>query len=543
MSEPAGEHTVDVVVVGAGFAGLYLTYRLTRLGMRVLTLEQGDDVGGTWYWNRYPGARCDAESLAYSFSFSEEMEQEWQWSERYATQPEILRYARHVADRFELRQHIRFEQTVNAVHWQGDHWQVATTAGLNLTARFCFLATGCLSVPQLPDIPGLDRFAGERYQASLWPHAGVDFSNKRVGQIGTGSSGIQAAPVIAAQAASLTVFQRTPNFSVPAENGVLDEHWVSQFKQHYREHRQQHRLGLSSGFGDLEIKPVPRTPAAATAVGLSDQQVADILDPFWARGGAFFMGAFEDTLINPESNQRVADYVRAKIRATVRDPVTAAALCPQDHPIGSKRICVDTGYYETFNRDNVALVDVAADPIQTITETGLQTRSGTVYEFDALVLATGFDAMTGALLRMDVQGRDGVRLQDQWQAGPSSYLGLAMADFPNLFMITGPGSPSVLSNMLVSIEQHVDWTVALLEHMRARELQQVEASAEAQAAWTAHVDDIAQSTLFPRGGSWYLGANVAGQERVFMPYAAGVGAYREHCDEVADDNYRGFEFT
>jgi cyclohexanone monooxygenase len=544
MRVSESDNKVDVVIVGAGFAGMYLLYRLRQLGMTAQVLEMGDNVGGTWYWNRYPGARCDAESLAYSYSFSPELEQEWEWTERYATQPEILQYAEHVAERFDLKRDILFNQKVtSAVYDQGhNEWHVLTEQGHEARGHFCVMATGCLSVPQLPAIEGVEDFQGPRYQASLWPHEGVDFSGQTVGIIGTGSSGIQAIPVIAEQAKHLYVFQRTPNYSVPAANVPLDDEWVEQFKQHYRDHRRFHKLGLSSGFGDLEIEPVERTPAAETAAGLSDEEVNRILEERWQRGGAFFLGAFADSLINPETNQKCAEFVRNKIRTIVKDPETAELLCPTDHPIGSKRICVDTGYYETYNRDNVTLVDVRSDPIQAITETGLRTQ-GREYEFDVLVLATGFDAMTGALLNMDIRGEGGVTLAEKWAEGPKTYLGIGIAGFPNLFTVTGPGSPSVLSNVLVSIEQHVDWMVDCMQHMRGNGFERVDVEPAAQEMWTAHVNEVANATLFPQGGSWYLGANVEGKPRVFMPYAAGVGAYREICEDVTADGYRGFAFS
>ncbi|MEM9623057.1 MAG: NAD(P)/FAD-dependent oxidoreductase [Pseudomonadota bacterium] len=534
----------DVVIVGAGFAGLYMLHQLRQRNLSVCVFEQGDSVGGTWYWNRYPGARCDAESLAYSFSFSAELEQQWQWSERYATQPEILRYAEHVADHFKLRSHIRFQQKVSQAHYDDadNLWHVQTAQGQQVAAQFCIMATGCLSVPQLPAIDGVESFAGPVYQASKWPPEGVDFTGKTVGIIGTGSSGIQAIPVIAEQAEHLYVFQRTPNFSVPAQNAVLDQSWVEQFKANYRQHREYHKKGLSSGFGDLEIEPRERTPMADTAQGMTAAEVADVLEPYWQRGGAFFLSAFADSLANPETNKLIADYVRNKIRTIVQDPQTAEDLCPTDHPIGSKRICVDTNYYATYNRDNVSLVNVRRTPLQQITATGLQT-SERDYNFDVLVLATGFDAMTGALLNMDIRGADGQLLRDKWAAGPRSYLGIGLHGFPNLFTVTGPGSPSVLSNMLVSIEQHVDWMVACLDHMREHGHQRVEALLPAEDQWVNHVNEVANATLFPEGGSWYLGANVAGKPRVFMPYAAGVGPYREICDDVVADNYRGFAFS
>ena len=533
----------DAVVVGAGFAGMYLLHRLRDMGWSVVVLEMGDGVGGTWYWNRYPGARCDAESLAYSYSFSAELEQAWEWSERYATQPEILQYAEHVAQEFDLYRDIRFNHKVVDAQWQDDEqkWQVTTANGFVAEAPFCIMATGCLSVPQLPNIAGLHDFEGERYQASMWPPEGVDFTGKRVGLIGTGSSGIQAVPVIAEQAEHLYVFQRTPNFSVPAANSPLDKDWVAAYKKNYRKHREFYKKGMSSGFGDLEIEPRELVPKAESAAELDDAQLAEILEGYWQRGGAFFLTSIADSLMDPESNERIAEFVRNKIRTIVHDPVTAEKLCPKDHPIGTKRICVDTGYYAAYNRANVELVDVREDPIETITADGLRTQ-GASFKFDTLVLATGFDAMTGALLRMNITGRDGVKLADKWAAGPRTYLGIGMTGFPNLFTVTGPGSPSVLSNMLVSIEQHVDWMVECLQHMQAQGLHVVEADLAAEDQWVDHVNEVANGTLFPQGGSWYLGANVRGKPRVFMPYAAGVGPYREICDEVASDGYRGFHF-
>ncbi|MFI5318229.1 MAG: flavin-containing monooxygenase [Myxococcota bacterium] len=534
----------DVIVVGAGFAGMYLLHRLRGMGLSACVYEAGSSVGGTWYWNRYPGARCDAESLAYSYSFSRELEQEWSWSERYATQPEILRYAEHVAERFDLKRDIRFERRVTRAHWSdaaGD-WSVETDRGDRASARFCVMATGCLSMPSEPNIPGLRDFAGPTYWASKWPHHPVDFSGLRVGVIGTGSSAIQAIPVIAARAGHTTVFQRTPNFSVPAANAPLDPAFVDAFKQNYPQHRRNHRLGFGAGFGDLQVEPHAGAPIFESAAGKSEAEVREVLESFWRIGGARFCGAIADTLMNPDTNRLVADFVRDKIRAIVKDPETAAALSPTSHPIGTKRICVDTGYFETYNRDNVRLVDLAKRPIERITATGVQLRGGERCELDALVMATGFDAMTGALLRIDVRGAHGAKLADKWAAGPRSYLGLGVVGFPNLFMITGPGSPSVLSNMIVSIEQHVDWTLACIAWMRAHGHTRIEATSPAEEQWVAHVNEVANGTLFPSAGSWYMGANIPGKPRVFMPYAAGVGPYREICDRVAAHEYEGFAF-
>ncbi|MBT3624917.1 MAG: NAD(P)/FAD-dependent oxidoreductase [Gammaproteobacteria bacterium] len=533
----------DVVIVGAGFAGMYMLHRLRKLGLSTVVFEAGDDVGGTWYWNRYPGARCDAESLAYSFSFSSELEQEWEWSERYAPQPEILEYARHVSRRFDLRKDIHFETRVMSAHYQDDslNWQLETDKGDSVVASFCVMATGCLSVPQLPDIPGVQNFKGNLYQASKWPHEPVSFKNQKVGIIGTGSSGIQAIPVIAEEAEHLTVFQRTPNFSVPAKNEPLDQNWVDEFKKNYRAHRENHKHAIGSGFGDLKIEPIDEPMEPILRSQLSEDQATQILEDAWVTGGAKFMGAIGDQLMNEEANQFAKEFVHRKIHETVADKDTANLLCPTNHPIGTRRICVDIGYYETYNRENVTLVSVKDNPIEEITESGVMVN-GELTALDTLVLATGFDAMTGALLNMDIRGKDGLALSEKWHAGPRSYLGIAVADFPNLFTITGPGSPSVLSNMMVSIEQHVDWMIDCLAHMKEQDLKVFEAQSQAEDQWVSHVNDVASMTLFPKGGSWYLGANVKGKPRIFMPYAAGVGVYREVCDQVTAKGYEGFTF-
>lgn len=534
----------EVIVVGAGFAGLYLAHRLSTQGRRIRVLEQGSDVGGTWYWNRYPGARCDAESLAYSFSFSSELEQTWQWSERYAKQPEILSYARHVADHFQLHPHIQFNTKVISAIWREaqSRWDIETALGARFTADFCVMATGCLSVPQRPDIPGLETFAGNFYQASQWPHEPVSFEKERVGMIGTGSSGIQAIPVIAASAAHLTVFQRTPNFSVPANNYELDSDWVAEFKQHYSAHRANHRTGNGSGFGDLDILPRSGLVDPVVFKDLSAPAAKALLEAAWQRGGARFMAVINDTLMNLEANRFVQAFVHEKIRSLVKDPDTAAALCPTTHPIGTRRICVDINYYETYNQDHVRLVNLRETPLVEVTAKGIALDSEHI-ELDTLVIATGFDAMTGALRNMSIQGLGGLALEDAWQEGPRTYLGLMSAGFPNLFMVTGPGSPSVLSNMMVSIEQHVDWIVNCLTKMWDNNQRIISAETVAQDQWMDHVQMVAEATLFPQGGSWYLGANVPGKPRIFMPYAAGVGAYREACEAVVAKGYRGFQFA
>jgi len=538
------EASFDAVIVGAGFAGLYMLHRLRGLGLTARVFEQASDVGGTWYWNRYPGARCDAESLAYSFAFSEDLEQEWEWTERYSPQAEILQYAKHVAERFDLLRDIRFSRRVDAATWSESkqRWTITTEQGDKVTGQYCIMATGCLSVPQLPAIEGLESFTGKRYQASQWPHQAVSFKGQRVGIIGTGSSGIQAIPVIARDADHLTVFQRTPNFSVPAKNSPLEQSWVRQFKANYRAHRNNHRRGLGSGFGDLDIEPLTEVQEPFLMESLSSEQANAVLQSAWDRGGAFFMGAIGDAMMNETANSFVQKFVHDKIKQVVKDPQTAAALCPDNHPIGTRRICVDIDYFETYNRANVTLLNLRQSPIEQITATGIQTAAGFV-ELDTLVLATGFDAMTGALLAMDIVGTGGVKLGDAWSEGPKSYLGLSVNGFPNLFTITGPGSPSVLSNMLVSIEQHVDWITDCITYMQGKGFRICTADKMAQEQWVGHVNDVANGTLFPKGGSWYLGANVKGKPRVFMPYAAGVGPYREICDQVVEDGYTGFRFS
>jgi cyclohexanone monooxygenase len=522
----------DAVVVGAGFAGLYALHRLRELGLSVRVLEQGGDVGGTWYWNRYPGARCDIESLDYSYSFSEDLQQEWEWSERFATQPEILRYVSHVAERFDLRRDIEFDTTViSAAYDEGaGRWLVTTEAGAHHSARWLIMATGCLSVARKPDFPGLDLFRGRWYHTGAWPHEGVDFTGLRVGVIGTGSSAIQSIPLIAEQAASLTVFQRTPNYSIPARNGPLAPEVVRDLKARYAEHRQEARYSRGG---------VPRPVPTRKALEVDEEtRLADFRER-WEHGGLGFLAGFTDLGVDEAANDTAAEFVRERIREIVRDPEVAERLLPRGYPIGTKRLCVDTGYYATFNRDNVTLVDVRTSPIVEITEQGVRTTDGE-HEFDAIVFATGFDAMTGPLLRVDISGRGGRSLRDEWSAGPRSYLGLAVNGFPNLFTVTGPGSPSVLSNMMVSIEQHVEWIADCLAHLRDHDLQVIEAEAEAQDEWVDHVNEVADRTLHPRAASWYMGANIPGKPQVFMPYIGGVGAYRERCERVAAAGYKGF---
>ncbi len=524
------EQPVDAVIVGAGFAGLYALYRLRQRGLSALVIEAGDGVGGVWYWNRYPGARCDVESMQYSYSFSEELQQEWEWTERFAPQPEILGYINHVADRFDLRRDIRFGTRVTAAVFNEarDRWAVTTDRGDRVSARFCIMATGCLSAARVPDLPGLSSFAGDCFHTGSWPHEPVDFAGRRVGLIGTGSSGIQAVPVIAAAAAHLTVFQRTPNFVVPARNRALDAETVQFWKENYAAHRVRAReVGTFYEVSDRG------------AMQATEAERQREYDRRWQEGGVNFVHSFKDIYLDQQANDTAAAFVRARIRDLVADPDVADALCPTDHPLGSKRICVASDYYESFNRPNVTLVNLRQEPIEAITPTGLRTGKQD-YALDTLVLATGYDAMTGAVLAIDIRGREGQTIQEKWADGPRNYLGLMTAGFPNLFTVTGPGSPSVLVNMVIGIEQHIDWIVDCIGHLDARGAPTIEALVEAEDRWVAHVNAEAELTLFPKAASWYLGANIPGKPRVFMPYVGGIGRYRKRCDEVAASGYEGF---
>ena len=532
-SDDRAATTVDAVIVGAGFAGLYMLHRLRGLGLSARVIEAGDGVGGTWYWNRYPGARCDVESLEYQYGFDDDLPREWKWTERYASQPEILRYINHFADRFDLRTDIQLETRVSEARFDesANRWAVSTDRGDRLSATYCIMATGCLSAPRRPDFQGLDSFEGDWYHTGYWPHEGVDFTGKRVGVIGTGSSAIQSIPIIAAQAAQLTVFQRTANFSIPAHNAPIDPDYERTMTERYTDIR-RHARASTSGI-------IPKAVNEQSALAVSDEERRREFESRWAQGGFAIGGAFADLAINREANDTAAEFVRAKIRAIVHDPATAELLCPRDYPFATKRLCVDTDYFETFNRDNVSLVDVKRAPIEEITPAGLRTTDAE-YAFDCLVFATGFDAMTGALLSIDIRGRAGATLKQAWEGGPRTYLGIQVAGFPNLFTITGPGSPSVLSNMIVSIEQHVDWITDCVEYMRAHEVPYIEATVEAQDRWVDHVNEVAGFTLFPQADSWYVGANIPGKPRVFMPYVGGVGTYAQKCDEVVANGYEGF---
>ncbi len=531
----------DVVVVGAGFGGMYALHKLREQGLRVRALEAGADVGGTWHWNRYPGCRCDVPSVEYSYSFSKELEQQWEWTEIMAAQPEILRYAHHVADRFDLRRDIDFETRVSAAHYDdaGRGWRIETEDGRHLEARFFVLATGCLSTPNTPPIEGAEDFAGRVYHTGEWPCEGVDFRGVRVGIIGTGSSGVQAIPVIAEEAEHLTVFQRTPNYTLPAGNRPLPREDLQRARRSYeiiRRAERESQGGFVFGFGGGAAFIAPTENLLET----SEEERQAVM----ASEGFAALRRYLDVATDAEANEMACEMYRELVRRRVKDPETAEGLSPRGYPLGCKRPVIDTGYLDTFNRDDVTLVDLRKGGIERILPNGLETAQGT-YEIDALIYATGFDAMTGTILRIDIRGSRGASLREEWEAGPRSYLGLQVHGFPNLFTVTGPGSPSVLSNMIVSIEQHVDWIAECIAHLDANGLSRVEPEAEAQEAWVAHVNETAEGTMLtaPSCQSWYLGANIPGKPRIFMPYVGGVGEYRKTCDEIVADGYRGFAMT
>ena len=530
MTAPATARTVDAVVVGAGFAGLYMLYRLRQLALTAQVFEAGDGVGGTWYWNRYPGARCDVESMQYSYSFSPELQQEWEWTERYPRQDEILRYINHVADRFELRRDIQLETRVTAADWDeaARHWTVRTDRGDVVQTRLLISAAGCLSAGRVPDIPGLNSFQGKWYHTGAWPHREVDFTGQRVGVIGTGSSGIQTIPAIAKQAAQVSVFQRTPNFSIPAWNRPLSADEQREWKAKYPQHREKARTTRSGILYDYSLRGT---------FDVDEEERQREYERRWKSGGANYTHAFNDIFFDRKANDQAAEFVRNKIRSIVRNPEVAAKLAPTDHAIGTKRICVDTEYYATFNLPHVKLFDIKADPIEEIVPTGIRTTHAT-HELDSIVFATGYDAVTGSLDRIAISGRNGLALKQKWTAGPRTYLGIMTAGFPNLFFITGPGSPSVLTNVVMAIEQHVDWIARCLQFMQQQQMEVAEAVADAEDQWVAHVNEVADKTLFPTTASWYTGANVPGKPRVFLPYVGGLGNYTVICDKVAAEGYK-----
>ncbi|MBB2769598.1 MULTISPECIES: flavin-containing monooxygenase [Mycolicibacterium] len=524
---------VDAVVVGAGFAGLYALHKLRSQGLTVRVFEAAPDVGGTWYFNRYPGARCDVESVDYCYSFSDELQQEWNWSEKYATQAEILRYINWVADKLDLRSGVTFNTKVTSAVLDEDtlRWTVTTDTGTVVNARFAIMATGPLSAALTPQFPGLDTFAGEIYHTADWPHEDVDFTGKRVAVIGTGSSGIQSIPIIAEQAAQLHVFQRTPNYSVPAGNRPLTDDDIATVKATYDERR---RLSWRSGGGSPHIAHPKLTMEA------SPEERRAAFERRWELGGVLFSKTFSDQMIDPRANEEARKFYEEKIRAVIDDPEVADLLIPNDHPIGTKRICTDTNYFQTFNRPNVELISVRKTPIESVDPAGINT-SDAHYDVDVIVLATGFDAMTGALAKMDIVGRGGETLADDWRDGPRTYLGLGVDGFPNLFIVSGPGAPAVLANMVLHAEAHVNWISDCIDYLDSHGCAAIEATPQAVDDWAAELSRRAEATLFTQANSWYLGANVPGKPRVFMLFIGGFGVYLDICAEVADAGYKGFE--
>ena len=543
MNDSQNTDQLDVVIVGAGFAGMYMLHRLRNRNLKTVVLEAGSDVGGTWYWNRYPGARCDVPSMEYSYSFSSELQQEWDWSEVMAGQPEILEYAGHVADRFNLRPDINFDtRVISAVYDEANQcWSITTDKNQNYQSRYCIMATGCLSVTNTPEIKGANDFSGPIYHTGKWPHEGVDFTDVSVGIIGTGSSGIQAIPVIAENAQHLTIFQRTPNYTMPAYNKPLTAEFREEARANYDQIRADQRASLAGivgygfGFGGADLVE----PTEQLKLTTEEQRKQLVNEEGF---GAF--RTFMDVGMDPEANEMACEMYRQHLATIIDNPTTANGLMPRDYPIGCKRPVIDTDYYKTFNRDNVTLVDLRQGGIQHITSSGVATEQGH-YELDAIVYATGFDAMTGALERIDIRGKNGKSITEEWRAGPRTYLGLQIHGFPNLFTITGPGSPSVLSNMMVSIEQHVDWINDCIEHLDKNQVRAIEPEEEAVDKWITHVNQVAEGSMFtaPSCNSWYLGANIPGKPRIFMPYVGGVGEYRNRCDEIARNGYTGFNLS
>ena len=526
----------DAIVIGAGFAGLYALHRLRKSGYAVRILEAGSGVGGTWYWNRYPGARVDIESHEYSYSFDDELQQEWVWSERYPAQPELMRYLNHVADRFGLRPDIQFNTRVTAARYDEDRacWLIETAAGERFSARFCVMATGLLAAPNKPEFPGLDSFKGRQFHTAQWPRETVDFTGRRVGVIGTGSSAVQSIPLIAEQAAHLTVFQRTPNYVMPARNHPLGEEQREYIKKNYDDVWKKVR---QNSFG------MPLEVQNRNTFDVSPEEQRAILEKGWQSGGfRYVFETFDDMMMDPKANEVASEFIREQIRQIVKDPVTAEMLTPKGYPFGGKRPPAGHGYYETFNRGNVTLVDVQANPITEITPTGLKTTAAE-YEFDILVLATGFDAVTGALANVDIRGRGGIALKDKWQDGAKTYLGLGSAGFPNLFIIIGPQSP--FANMPPSIEHNVGFITNAIQHLRQNNIAAMEPSTAAEEDWTQHTIDVANMTVMPLGvkvNSWFMGSNIPGKAQIINVYFGGANNYYDRCDLVVKNGFEGYNF-
>lgn len=532
LSNTMKHKNFDAVVVGAGFSGLYMLYRLREAGYSTCVFEAGDGVGGVWYWNRYPGARCDIDSIYYNYSFSKELYNEWTWSSRYAEQPEILQYLNFVADKFDLRKDIQFNTWVDSAHYDEKHnrWKIHTVNGDQVTAKYLITGVGCLSASNIPNFKGLESFEGDYYHTGQWPHEEVDFSGKRVGVIGTGSSGVQSIPKIAERAEHLTVFQRTPQYSIPARNYPYDPEFVGEIKMKYEEIKKQMRSSYNG---------IPMVRSTRSALEDTEEVRNQVYEDAWQKGGFFTLAnTYNDLMKDPASNDTLAEFVRGKIRSRIDDPELAKKLVPTYY-YGTKRAIIDTDYYETYRRDNVSLVDVKKTPIEEIFSTGLRTTKAD-YKLDVLVFATGYDAMTGPLLKIDIRGKEGKSLKEKWNEGVRTYLGITTAGFPNMFMITGPESPSVLTNMPVSIEQHVEWISDCIEYLNEHNIETIEADVEAEENWSRHCRELSENTLFNETKSWYTGANIEGKPNGFLIYLGGADKYREICDKVAAQGYEGF---
>jgi cation diffusion facilitator CzcD-associated flavoprotein CzcO len=545
------ENIYDLVIIGAGFAGLYSIYKAKKAKLKVIAIERGSDVGGTWYWNRYPGARCDVESMQYSYQFSNELQEEWEWTEKYATQPEILKYARHVADRFKLRENIKFNTELKSAKYQEieNCWELNDNNNNLLKSKFCIMATGCLSTLNKPNFKNINSFKGKTYHTGNWPHTNVDLKDKKVGVIGTGSSAIQCIPEIIKDVKHLHVFQRTPHYTVPARNAPL-KYLRKKYKKNVRE-----PIGYDNDLFVEEIKThyakfrlKAQNSVAAMALPINNQSALEVSDKRrkviyedrWAKGGVPFIAAFEDLNFDRDANETAAIFVRNKIKSIVKDPKIAQLLIP-DYPIGCKRLAVDSNYYETFNKPNITLIDLNTETLKTFENNGIST-SKNFYDLDVIILATGFDAMTGTLFNIDIQGKNNIKLKDKWSKGPINYLGLSSAGFPNLFTISGPGSPSVLTNMIVSIEQHVNWVFNCIKYMKKNNKTSIETSIEAENAWFKHNNDVSIDHVRSSCSSWYIGANIKGKAKNFMPYVGGYSKYVEKCNKVSENNYEGFIF-
>ena len=525
---------VDVLIVGAGFGGMYALYKFRGMGLKTVGIEAGDDVGGVWYWNRYPGARCDLMSIDYSYGFSAEIQQEWTWSEQFAAQPEILAYANFVADRLDLRKDFKFNTRVTSARWDEEQnvWRATTDAGEVLEAPYCVMATGPLSIPKDPDIPGIERFKGELLRAQKWPHTPVSYAGKRVGVIGTGSTGIQIIQEIGPQAGELFVFQRTPSFTLPMRNHDLDADYVAEMKRHYPAIREACRNNPTGGARPISTRPFFSLPPT---------QRRQLMEQAWINGGHTFLGIFSDLMLNQDANDEVADFVREKIGEIVKDAKTAEALKPRGYPIFARRPCLDTSYYETYNRENVHLVDCKNDPIVEITEKGIRTQSGET-ELDMLIFATGYDALTGALLAFDVTGRDGISLKDKWKDGPTSLYGMMLNGFPNLFAVSGPNGPAALANLITIAEHDVDWIADMITHMDRAGVKSVEPTQQAEDAWMKLVAQLAEHSLIRKANTWWVGANVKGKPQGLTMFVGGFNKYRDHCLKAKQDGYADFVF-